>query len=137
LPYENATYGFAHFDGVVSYTNDSLQEQENIIEKQQSDEYGTRVLSYSELMAGTAIFLRYSKNIIPDHTLIEVAIPGPEDTAVYLFTGDKPVKGFKNLLKITGKLKETDDISSDGYLKIPLPQEIQDFYMENSGTICP
>jgi hypothetical protein len=88
-------------------------------------------------MAGTAVFLRYTKNVIPNHTLIEVSIPGPEDTAVYLFTGDKPVTKIQDLLKITGKLKETDDISSDGYLKIPLPQEIQDFYMENCGTVCP
>jgi hypothetical protein len=135
--YENAIHGFMAFDGAAAYANESALSEYGKVQKQQSDEYGTLVLTYSELMAGTAVFLRYTKKVIPNHTLIEVVIPGPEDTAVYLFTGDKPVTKIQDLLKITGKLRQTDDLSSDGYLKIPLPQEIQDFYMENCGTVCP
>jgi hypothetical protein len=137
LAYESSTYGFLSFSQARGFSDKEKLKKHNIEEKRQSDEYAGRVLTYSKNLAGTASFLRYSNTILPGYTLIEVAIPGPDVEAVYLYSGTDVPVGAQPILRITDKLKETDDLSSYGYLKIPLPQDIKDFYMNNCGSLCP
>lgn len=134
---ENHNNGFLDFSEANGLINSELKTKFLAEEKRQSDLFGARVISYSENLAATASFLRYTTNIIPEYTLIEVAIPGPDVEAVYLYTGENVAVGIKPILTVTGKLRETDDLSQDGYLKIPLPQKIKNFYMDNCGTLCP
>lgn len=137
LAYESSTYGFLSFSQARGFSDKEKLKKYNVEEKRQSDEYAGRVLTYSKNLAGTASFLRYSNTVLPGYTLIEVAIPGPDVEAVYLYTGKEVPVGIQPILAITDKLRETDDLSQDGYLKIPLPQEIKDFYLDNCGTLCP
>lgn len=137
IVYDNSQSGFYGFSGAKGFSDDKKNKIFSDWQQKQSDDYGWLFISYSETLIMSGGMMRYTKKLIPGYTLIEVMLSGPDVEAIYLFTGDTPPSSYKEIIDITNKLSDTDDLSQDGYLKIPLPEEIQTFYMNNCGDLCP
>ncbi len=137
IVYDNALNGFLRFSDKAGFVDKSIEDKFFNQEKKQSDEYGYLVISYAEDLIVAGGITRYTKKLIPSYTLIEVMLPGPDVEAVYLYTGDTPLTEYGEIMDLTNKLAETGDLSAEGYLKVPLPEEIQTFYMNNCGDLCP
>ncbi len=137
IVYDNSLSGFYGFSGARGFSDDKKNKIFSDWQQKQSDDYGWLFISYSESLIMSGGMMRYTKKLIPGYTLIEVMLSGPDVEAIYLFTGDTPPSSYKEIIDITNKLSDTDDLSQDGYLKIPLPEEIQTFYMNNCGDLCP
>jgi hypothetical protein len=137
LASENSGNGFLDFSEAEGFLNQQVKARYLSREKEESDKFGARAISYSKNLAATLSFRRYSKNVISGYTLIELSLPGPDVEAIYLYTGDELPTKHESIIAITDKLVDSDDLSEDGYLKIGLPQEIQKFYMDNCGSLCP
>ncbi len=135
--YDNALNGFLLFSDKALFVNESIKEVFFENETKQSNDYSALVMSYSKNLIMTGGITRYTKKLIPSYTLVEVMLPGPDVEAVYLYTGDTPLTGYGEIMDLTNKLAETGDLSAEGYLKVPLPEEIQTFYMNNCGDLCP
>ncbi len=137
ISYDTASNGFMDFSGSYSFSGALKNKKYNALMDEQAEFFDSLVITYSKDLAATAIFLRYTNNLIPGYTLMEVVIPGPDVEAIYLYTGNEALKDRGEFMDLTNKLAETDDLSAEGYLKIPLPEEIQTFYMNNCGDLCP
>ncbi len=135
--YDNALNGFLRFSEKALLVDESIKEVFFENQTRQSDNYGALVMTYSKHLIMTGGITRYTKKLIPSYTLVEVMLPGPDVEAVYLYTGDTPLTEYGEIMDLTNKLAETGDLSTEGYLKVPLPEEIQTFYMNNCGDLCP
>lgn len=135
--YDNALSGFLRFSEKALFVDESIKEVFFENQTKQSDNYGALVMTYSKHLIMTGGITRYTKKLIPSYTLVEVMLPGPDVEAVYLYTGDTPLTEYGEIMDLTNKLAETGDLSAEGYLKVPLPEEIQTFYMNNCGDLCP
>ncbi len=135
--YDNALNGFLHFSEKALFIDESIKEVFFENQAKQSDSYGALVMTYSRHLIMTGGITRYTKKLIPSYTLVEVMLPGPDVEAVYLYTGDTPLTEYAEIMDLTNKLAETGDLSAEGYLKIPLPEEIKTFYMKNCDDLCP
>ncbi len=137
IVYDNGLNGFYGFSGAKGFSDDEKNKIFSDWHQKQSDDYSWLFISYSENLIVSGGMMRYTKKLIPGYTLIDVMLSGPDVETIYLFTGDTPPSSYKEIIDITNKLSDTDDLSQDGYLKIPLPEEIQTFYMNNCGDLCP
>lgn len=133
--YDNSLSGFLRFnsDGVKNKDlSKKIREDEKAIDKK----FKSLVISYSKEIATTASFERISKSLLPGYTLLEISIPNPDVTDIYLYTGHSPETDDKEIYNMIGALKVADNLTDYGYLKISLPKAIQKFYMSNCSELC-